>query len=564
MAREVWKALNRPESVGRGPPVETLLPGIAPAVGALPARIVIEVAEPDIALSGKLENQARHAVGGLFLRIRPLFRGANQEEDPYRLASYYVLELACTRGHIGAHGHDIAYHLVTEDGISRAEYEGAYLGFMPLGSVLGGGTPPQDTLWAPKAVKLFEAMQLPNFVPGTNIVVGQPDTGWVVHHEFDQAALDLARQWNTLTNSGDATDPQSFILFNGHGTASGSQIISAPAGQVHGLAPGARLIPIRCLESVVLIADIELAEAIWYAAQQGVDVLSISVGGYPASSVKAVLADAVHQKNILCSASAGNVVPWVVFPAAYPDCIAVAGTTPSDRPWKNSSWGPQVSISAPAHLVWVADFDQNKQPVVGPGSGTSFSAPHVAGAAALWLSYHGRQALVAMYAGQTPLQEVFRYLLKQTARNPGVFQTPGRPGEDVDASVGYSWENSRYGAGILDIHALLSAALPTPQEVLAGTSASTSLDWEDIIVGLVADIDPTLARRGLHSMFARFPEKELSEIERYGPEVAQLLMDNSIFRDAFRRAILVQEAGPTAYRGAVGAMSASLRAAIAG
>jgi hypothetical protein len=226
-----------------------------------------------------------------------------------------------------------------------------------------------------------------------------------------------------------------------------------------------------------------------------------------------------------------------VYPAAYPDCIAVAGTTPSDRPWKNSSWGPQVALSAPAHLVWVADFDQNGQAIVGPGSGTSFSAPHVAAAAALWLATHGRQVLLNRYGGQVPLQEVFRQLVRQTARNPGVFQTPGRPGEDVDASVGYSWEPGKYGAGILDIQALLSAALPAVQSVQPAVPAGTPLDWTDVIAGLFPDLNPAMVHSGLLGMFAGSPDGIGRLLDRYGPELAQSLMGDSAF-EAFRASLI--------------------------
>ncbi|MCI0418115.1 MAG: S8 family serine peptidase [Acidobacteria bacterium] len=80
----------------------------------------------------------------------------------------------------------------------------------------------------------------------------------------------------------------------------------------------------------------------------------------------------------------------------------------SGHPYKYSPHGPEVTISAPGHQVWAGDFGSNGSAIVKPGSGTSYSTPHVAAAAAAWLSYHGRQNLLDRYDGQAswPLSAV--------------------------------------------------------------------------------------------------------------------------------------------------------------
>jgi thermitase len=71
----------------------------------------------------------------------------------------------------------------------------------------------------------------------------------------------------------------------------------------------------------------------------------------------------------------------------------------------------------------------------------------VAGAAALWLAAHGKRNLLARYQGRRKLAEVFRHLLRATARVPA------------------GWKAAEHGAGILDVGALLQAALPSPRAV---------------------------------------------------------------------------------------------------
>lgn len=398
--------------------------------------------------------------------LEPLFPGADPGERVYDLASYWVMTLPATRRAAGTLGHDIAYRLAGLRSVRSAAYEGAYGGFAPLASLLGDGSAPEDRQWSQKAVRLAPG----DAAGGAGIVIGHPDTGWAAHPELDVAALDLDRQWNTLTDTADATDPQTFVAFNGHGTATATVMVSGgnPPDGVMGIAQGARVLPIRCIESVVLVLDVEVARAIWYASEQNVDVISMSLGGYPAPWLEGVMAHAIREKNIIFCAAAGNVSPAVVYPAAYPDCIAVAGTTPSDRPWNKSSYGPPVTISAPAHLVWVGDFDENRAPVpVKAGSGTSFAAPQVAAAAALWLERHGRQNLLDRYQDRASLQEVFKMMLTRTARNPGALPAPGRSDGDINHGLTYIWNTNDYGAGILNVEALLAAVLPSPDDASA-------------------------------------------------------------------------------------------------
>ena len=77
---------------------------------------------------------------------------------------------------------------------------------------------------------------------------------------------------------------------------------------------------------MVLIADINVAHAVVAAVNGGAQVISISLGGYPAPILEWVITWAVAQ-NVIVVAAAGNVYPFVVYPAAYPACIGVGAST---------------------------------------------------------------------------------------------------------------------------------------------------------------------------------------------------------------------------------------------
>jgi subtilisin len=122
-----------------------------------------------------------------------------------------------------------------------------------------------------------------------------------------------------------------------------------------------------------------VAEGIKWVADQGYDVLNMSLG---APSGNQVLRDAVKyadERGVLVVSSAGNAGPCfdcVGYPAAYPEVIAVSSTTENDTLSEFSSTGPQVELAAPgSDILSTVVGGYNRY------SGTSMSSPHVAGAA---------------------------------------------------------------------------------------------------------------------------------------------------------------------------------------
>jgi hypothetical protein len=151
-----------------------------------------------------------------------------------------------------------------------------------------------------------------------------------------------------------------------------------------------------------------------------------------------------QKRGVIIVAASGTLVPYVVWPAAYEEVIAVTGSNVRREIWWGASRGSQVDVTAPGESVWYAKVEKNNGQInynVLQGSGTSFSAPFVAGVAALWLSYHGRSQLIERY-GAEKIPFIFNQILRDSCEK---FPT---------------WKPNQFGEGIVNAEKVLAAPLP--------------------------------------------------------------------------------------------------------
>ena len=302
---------------------------------------------------------------------------------------------------------------------------------------------PGDAQWSVKAVKAPEAWAI-SAKKGKGVIVAQPDTGVANHPDLDTAALRFDLATDIIGGDSDPTDPLDPTFANpGHGTATGSVVVSRAGGGLIGSAPAASLVPIRCTTDVKILDGTPVAAAILHAVKVNADIITMSLGGIYSRSIAAAVRVAVDA-GLIVMAAAGNCVHFVVYPASDDRVIGVAGVDANDRPWKGTSAGPSVTISAPAENVYVARRTPTDGGVgtVSGGQGTSYAVATTAGVAALWIAHFGRAKIRAEAKRRgLSVQELFRLAITATARRP------------------VRWNSWLYGAGILDAEALLRLSL---------------------------------------------------------------------------------------------------------
>ncbi len=469
--------------------------------------------------------------------VERLFPDVDPADDPEGLSRIWRVRVPGAAPSGGA-AWDRAYALQQRGGFARVEpdTEDTLIEQQKRSAVtacLGDdGVPaPRDPAWSLAAMRVQQARALTppagGKALGEGIRVCHPDSGWTDHIDLDGARIDRVASLNLMEGGSDARDPLGYDGNPGHGTKTGSVIVSgggfgasggttAP-GSVTGLAPKATLVPIRTFNSVVRVLDSNTAKAVRHAARAQCDVLSMSLGGRAFFGLERAINDAVQRGTIVVNA-AGNCIGMVVAPASYDNAIAVAATNADDKPWKGSSKGRAVDIAAPGEDVYVADAVPGSTGArASPGNGTSFATAAVAGAAADWLAFHGR-AKIDRARGSLTRRDLFVQALQATAHKPPGFDT------------------GKYGAGILNLEALLARPLGTPRTQLRAPPRDGTVD----LLARTLDREPAAVRAGLQRMLRAQPASLDSELRRYGPELLDIAMRDP---DAFTRALDAPDPG---------------------
>ena len=152
-----------------------------------------------------------------------------------------------------------------------------------------------------------------------------------------------------------------------------------------GVAPKAKVMPIKALDSKGNGTLETVSKAIRYAVDKKVDIICMSLGSpSPLQQVRKAIKLA-DQNGIPVFVAAGNAgkTQEVFYPAAYPETIAIGSIDSNFNRSDFSNTGKNLDFMAPGGKI----FSTIPSHWYGILSGTSMACPYAAGIAALMLSY---------------------------------------------------------------------------------------------------------------------------------------------------------------------------------
>jgi thermitase len=258
----------------------------------------------------------------------------------------------------------------------------------------------------------------------SSVTIAVIDTG--VDYTHPDLQTKCVAGYNFVSRTSDPMDD------HGHGTHVAG--IAAAVGNnstgVAGVDWTARIMPLKVLNSQGSGYDSDVASAIRYAADNGAQVINMSLGGSDYSYTLAEAINYAHNKGVTIVAASGNESTSVSYPAACEHVIAVGALESNDSLAYFSNRGSAQDLTAPGVSI-LSTIPGS----YGKMSGTSMASPVVAGCASL---------VVATHSGYSPDQV-------ETALKNGATDL-GSPGFD-----------NNYGYGKVNAYAAVTGEAPAPQ-----------------------------------------------------------------------------------------------------
>ncbi len=281
------------------------------------------------------------------------------------------------------------------------------------GGVLDISPEIQPQMTAGADIKATRAWDITHGDPETVIAV--IDTGVDMEHpELAGKIISAGRDF--ANDDMDATDD------HWHGThVAGVAAADTDSGDgVAGVAWDCRILPVKVTDAEGNGFYSWIIDGIIWAADQGADVINLSLGGDVDDPFLEDACKYAHDKGVVVVAATGNdSLPGVLFPAAYDRYVLAVGASDYDDAIADfSNYGPEVDVAAPG--VWI--LGPAPQWYVGTGnlpylfaSGTSAASPHVAGMA----------ALIKSSKPELPADDIMR-IIRYTADDINRTSLPGR------------------------------------------------------------------------------------------------------------------------------------------
>lgn len=214
----------------------------------------------------------------------------------------------------------------------------------------------------------------------SNIRIAIVDTGVQTNHP--DLVNKLLPGYNFVNGNSNVTD------VNGHGTHVAGIAAAATNNNlgIAGIAPSARILPVKALADNGSGISTNIANGIVYAANQGAQVINLSLGTTQDSvTIRNAIDYAINRGSVVVAAAGNNGANLLTYPAVYQNVLSVASTDENDQRSSFSNYGTWVDVAAPGSNI-LSTYPNSYYSYL---SGTSMACPHVAGVAAL-LAVQGR------------------------------------------------------------------------------------------------------------------------------------------------------------------------------
>ncbi|MEL4304521.1 S8 family serine peptidase [Methanococcoides sp. LMO-2] len=325
---------------------------------------------------------------------------------------------------------------------------------------------------------------------GSGVVVAVLDTG-IAYEDYlnfkvapDLANTNFVDGYDIINGDTHPNDDE------GHGTHVTGTIAQSTNNNLGtaGVAYGCSIMPVKVLDSGGSGSYTQIANGIYWATNNGAQVISMSLGGSSSSTTLKNALEYAYNNGVTIICAAGNEYErgnLPSYPAAYDEyCIAVGATRYDETRSYYSNTGPYLDIAAPGGDLTV---NQNRdrysdgvlQQTFSEGNptdfgyyfyqGTSMATPHVAGVAALVISN-------AEANGKILTPDEVREAIESTAKDLGA------PGLD-----------NEYGWGLVDAYAALNYVPQETENQLPVANAGglyTGVVGEEIIFDGSGSYDP--------------------------------------------------------------------------